>query len=110
MVSGDDPACAEAQAWLPGVVTCQTKKSTGPQSADVLALEESRRLITQKTKEALAKRQEIQPIKIAYPATLRRDYLPKGSLRTHNPAFHPVDDPKRVEKSGDCVEALLLGK
>lgn len=110
MVSGDDKACAEAQAWLPGVVTCQTKTGTGPQSADVLALEESRRLITQKTKEALAKRQEIQPIKIAYPATLRRDYLPKGSLRTHNPAFHPVDNPKRLEKSGDSVEALLLGK
>ena len=60
MVSGDDKCCAEARAWLPGVVTCQTKVGTGPQSADVLPLEESRRLITQKTKEALAKRKEIR--------------------------------------------------
>jgi D-amino peptidase len=110
MVSGDDKACAEAQAWIPGVFICQTKKGTGPQSADVLPVEESRRLITAKTKEALAKRNEIRPIKIDYPATLRRDYLPKDSLRTHNPAFKPVDNPKRVEKSGDSVEALLIGK
>ena len=110
MVSGDDKCCAEARSWLPGVVTCQTKVGTGPQSADVLPLEESRRLITQKTKEALAKRNEIRPIKIDYPATIRWDYLPKGSLRTHNPEFKPVDDPRRVEKTGDSVEALLIGK
>ena len=92
------------------MVTCQTKKGTGPQSADLVPVDESRRLITQKTKEAVAKRNEIGPIKIDYPATIRWDYLPKGSLRTHNPKFEPVDDPRRVEKNGDSVEALLLGK
>jgi D-amino peptidase len=110
MVSGDDKCCAEARSWLPDVVTCLTKKGTGPQSADVLPLEESRRLITQKTKEALAKRNEIRPITIDYPATIRWDYLPKGSPRTHNPAFKPIDNPRRVEKTGDSVEALLIGK
>jgi D-amino peptidase len=110
MVSGDDKCCAEVRSWLPGVVTCQTKVGTGPQSADPVPLEESRRLITQKTKEALAKRNEIRPMKIDYPATLRWDYLPKGSLRTHNPEFKPVDNPRRVEKTGDSVEALLIGK
>ena len=110
MVSGDDKTCAEARAWLPGVVTCQTKKGTGPQSADLLPLDESHRLIEKTTAEALAKRKEIQLIKIDYPATMRWHYLPKGSLRTHNPAFKPVDDPRRVEKTGDSVEVLLLGK
>lgn len=110
MVSGDDKTCAEARAWLPGVVTCQTKMGTGPQSADLMPLEESRRLITQATKEALAKRNEIRPIKIDYPAAIRWDYLPKGSLRTHNPSFKPVDNPRRVEKTSDSVEKLLLGK
>jgi D-amino peptidase len=110
MVSGDDKCCAEARSWLPGVVTCQTKVGTGPQSADLLPLEESRRLITLKTKEAVAKRNEIRPIEIEYPATLRWDYLPKGSLRTHNPEFKPVEDPRRVEKTGDSVEALLQGR
>jgi D-amino peptidase len=110
MVSGDDKTCAEARSWIPGVVTCQTKKGTGPQSADLVPLDDSHRLITQKTKEALAKRKESQPIKIDYPATIRWDYLPKGSLRTHNPSFKRVDNPRRVEKTGDSVEALLLGK
>jgi len=110
MVSGDDKCCAEARSWLPGVVICLTKVGTGPQSADVLPLKKSRRLITQKTKQALAKRKEIRPIKIDYPATIRWDYLPKGSPRTHNPAFKPVDDPRQVEKTGDSVEALLLNR
>jgi D-amino peptidase len=110
MVSGDDKTCAEAQSWIPGVVTCQTKKGTGPQSADLVPVEESRRLITQKTKEAVAKRNEIRPIKIDYPATIRWDYLPKGPLRTHNPSFKPFENPRRVEKTGDSVEALLIGK
>jgi D-amino peptidase len=110
MVSGDDKCCAEARSWLPGVVTCQTKVGTGPQSADLLPLEESRRLITQTTKEALEKRKEIRPIKIDYPATIRWDYLPKGSPRTHNPYFRQFEDPRRVEKTGDSVEALLLNR
>ncbi len=110
MVSGDDKTCAEAEAWLPGVVTCQTKKGTGPQSAELVPLEESHRLITQKTIEALGKRKQVRPILIDYPATIRWDYLPKGSLRTHNPAFKPVDNPRRVEKTGPNVERLLLGK
>jgi len=110
MVAGDDKTCAEAAAWIPGVVTCQTKTGTGPQSAAVLPVEESRRLITQKTQEALARRSQIAPLRVDYPATLRWDYLPQGSLRTHNPAFKPVADPRRVEKTGDSVERLLLGK
>ncbi len=110
MVSGDDKTCAEAQAWIPGVVTCETKKGTGPQSAELVPLEQAHRLIAEKTIEALNKRKEIRPIRIDYPATIRWDYLPKGSLRTHHPAFKPVADPRRVEKTGPSVERLLLGK
>jgi D-amino peptidase len=110
MVSGDDKTCAEAEAWIAGVITCQTKKGTGPQSANLLPLDEARRLITQKAKQAVAQREAIPLMKTSYPATLRWEYLPKGSLRTHNPAFKPVDDPRRVEKTGDSVEKLLLGK
>jgi len=110
MVSGDDKVAAEAKAWLPGVVTCEVKKGTGPQSADIIPVEEAHRLIKQKTQEALARRKEIKLIEVKYPATMRWDYLPKGSLRTHNPAFKPVDNPRRVEKTGDSVEKLLVGK
>lgn len=110
MVSGDDKVAIEAQEWIPGVVTCVVKKGTGPQSAEPLPLAEARRLIREKTREALARRKEIKPIAIQYPATLRWHYLPKGSLRTHNPAFKPVENPRQVEKSGNSVEKLLQGK
>jgi D-amino peptidase len=110
MVSGDDTVAAEAAAWIPGVVTCEVKKGTGPQSADVNPPETAHDLIRRKTAEALARRKEIRLVETRIPATLRWDYLPKGSLRTHDPAFKPVADPRRVEKTGDSVETLLVGK
>lgn len=110
MVAGDDKTVAEARAWVPGVATCETKKGTGPQSAELVPVEEAHRLITRKTEEALARRKDVRRIAVSYPATIRWDYLPAGSLRTHNPAFKPVENPRRVEKTGDSVEKLLLGK
>lgn len=110
MVSGDDKAAAEARAWIPGVVACETKKGTGPQSADLLPLAESRSLIKEKTQVALARRKEANLLAIKYPATIRWDYLPKAHLATHNPAFKPADNPRRVEKTGDSVETLLREK
>ena len=110
LVSGCDKVAAEAREWIPGVVTCETKKSTGPQSAACLPLEEARRLIREKAEEAVRRRKEIPLVKVTYPATLRRDYLPKGSLRTYDPAFKPVSEPRRVEKTGDSVERLFYSK
>jgi len=109
MVSGCDKALAEARGWIPGVVTCQTKRSTGVQSAELVPVDESRRLIRAKTEEAVRRREEIPRVVVKYPATLRRDYLPKGSLRTYDPQFvKPSAEPRRLEKSGDSVEALFL--
>ncbi len=110
LVTGDDKTVAEARAWLPRVVVCETKRGTGWQSAELVPIEEARGLIRRRTQEALARRKEMPALKVDYPATLRRDYLPKGSLRTHNPGFKPVLDPRRVEKTGDSVERLLLDK
>lgn len=108
MVSGDDKVAAEAKAWLPHVVTCETKRGTGPQSAEIMLLEKAHKLIRQKSEDAVRRRKEMPLLEVRYPATLRRDYLPKGSLRTHNPEFKAVPDPRRVEKTGDSVERLLL--
>ena len=108
MVSGCDRALAEAREWIPGVVTCQTKKSTGTQSAECLPLDDARRLIREKTREAVGCRKAIRPIQVSYPATLRRDYLPKDSLRTYDPAFKPVAAPRRVEKTSTSVEHLFF--
>ena len=109
MVSGDSKTVAEAQAWLPGVVVCEVKKGTGPQSAELVPLDAAHALISKKSEEAVRRRHEMACLAVTYPATLRWDYLPKDSLRTHNPAFKPVANPRRVEKTGASVEKLLLG-
>ena len=110
LVTGDDKTVAEARAWLPQVVVCETKRGTGWQSAELMPVEQVRLLIRQKTAEALRCRKEVALLAVTYPATLRWDYLPKGSLRTHNLAFKPVAKPRKVEKTGDSVERLLVGK
>ena len=109
MVSGDVQAVAEARAWLPGVVVCEVKKGTGPQSAELVPLAAAHALITKRREEAVRRRNEVSCLTVTYPATLRWDYLPKDSLRTHNPAFKPVANPRRVEKTGASIEKLLLG-
>lgn len=110
MVSGCDKVVAEVREWIPSAVTVQTKRSTGAQSAECVPLEASRRMIRKKTAEAVGRRQEIAPITVTYPATLRRDYLPKGSPRTYDPGFTPVAEPRRVERTGDSVERLFFNK
>jgi D-amino peptidase len=108
LVTGDDKTVAEAQAWLPQVTVCETKKGTGWQSADLVPLEQARLALRRKTAASLTRRKEMPLLTVAYPATLRWDYLPAGSLRTHNPAFKPVPNPRRVEKTGGSVERLLV--
>ncbi len=110
LVSGDDKTVAEARAWLPQAVVCETKKGTGWQSADLVPVEQAHLLIRQKTAEAVRCRKAMPLLAVTYPVTMRWDYLPKDSLRTHNPAFKPVPAPRRVEKTGESVERLLLGK
>lgn len=109
LVSGDDKTVAEAREWLPDAVTCEVKKGTGPQGAELVPLEQAHGLIRQKTREALARRKSMRLLPVSYPATLRWDYLPKGSLRTYDPAFKPAAEPRRVERTGASVEQLLLG-
>ena len=109
LVVGDEQTMAEAKAWLPEVGLCATKRGTSTQSAVLIPVEQSHRNIQAATEAALRQRTEIPCLKISYPATLRWDYLPPGSLRVHNPDFRPVAHPRRVEKTGPSVEQLLLG-
>ncbi len=109
MVSGDDKVLAEARSWLDGVVTCEVKKGTGWQSAECLPFDEAHRLIRRKAAEAVRARKHVRPLRALAPVTLRWDYLPKGSPRTYDPAFRPVAEPRRVEKTGDSVERVFLG-
>lgn len=111
MVQGADDACREAREWIPGVVTCQSKKSITTQSGKCLSPEKSHKLLARKTREALAKRDKIEMLRPEYPAVLCTEKLPKGSLRTYDPAFVRVENPEVQEKtSPDSVEETLIKK
>ena len=110
MVSGDDKTVAEAREWIAGVVTCETKKGTGPQSAELVPVEVSRRMIREKSEAAVRRRAEMRLIAVRYPVAMRWAYLPKGNVRTYDPDFKPAADLRIVEMTGDSVESLLLKK
>lgn len=74
MTSGCDKLCAEAKRFLPEVVTCQVKISTGVQSARMLSPSCVHKLIAAKTKEAIANRDRV-PVRRISPVTLRTEYI-----------------------------------
>ena len=111
MVQGADDACREAREWIPGVVTCQSKKSITTQSGKCLSPEKSHKLLARKTKEALAKRHKIALLRPEYPVVIRTERVAKGSVRTFDPAYVRNPNPEIVEKtSPDSVEEALVGK
>lgn len=111
MVQGADDACREAREWIPGVVTCQSKKSITTQSGKCLSPEKSHKLLARKTKEALAKRSKIALLRPEYPAVMKTEKVAKGSVRTFDPAYVFNPDPEIIEKtSPDNIEELLVGK
>ena len=110
LVSGADDACREAQAWIPGVVTSQTKQSVTTQSGKCLSAKRSRARLARKTRKALALRPRIPLLTPTYPATLRREWVPKGATRVFFPGYVRDPNPRVSEKSGNNIEELLLGK
>lgn len=109
LVIGADDACREAEEWIPGVVTCQTKKSITTQSGKCLPAKRSHARIARKTREALAKRHTIPMVTPVYPATLRTELVPKGGGRVFFPDYVRDPNPRIREKSGNNIERLLLG-
>ena len=86
-------------------------QSFSTQSGKCLSPEKSHKLLARKTREGLAKRDKIELLRPEYPAVLRTEKLPKGSLRTYDPAFVRVENPEVQENtSPDSVEETLIKK
>lgn len=111
MVSGDDKTCAEAEAWLPGVVTCTVKKAFSLNGAELFPLTTTRQLIEDKTVAAIEqlRRHEAPQLKVDYPATYRLELVERGQLPLWPRANMRLIDGHTYEVSGDSIEALLLG-
>ena len=106
MVSGDDKLCAEAADWIPGVVTCQVKKGYSCNGARMPSLDKTRRLIEEKTMEAIAKISTVKQLKIDYPVKFRVELVERGRC-PDNPAYKRIDA-RTYELESDSVEKALF--
>lgn len=104
MTSGCDKLCAEAKEFYPDVVTCQVKKSAGTQAAVLLPPERARKLIYEKTVEAvkLLKEGKFKPVTVEKPATIRKEYVERM-----DPGYNLVA-PRTVEATSDSVEEAFF--
>ncbi|HWL52799.1 MAG TPA: M55 family metallopeptidase [Chthoniobacteraceae bacterium] len=75
-LSGDDFACREAEAIIPGIVTVATKEGLAVEQALHLSAEEARRQIRRGTTEAIRKIGAIAPYRVSAPYELEIRLLP----------------------------------
>lgn len=78
MVAGDDCACKEAEALIPGVVTAAVKESITRSAVKTLHPQKARELIEKKTAEAIEKRQTIKPLAPPENPVLRIEFTNYG--------------------------------
>ena len=62
MVAGDDGACREAEALIPGIITAAVKQSISRSAVKTLHPQKSQALLKEKVAEAIKKREEILPL------------------------------------------------
>jgi D-amino peptidase len=74
-ISGDQSACAEASALIPGIHTAQVKKANGRMNAECLSLEAAHTLITAKVKEAVQNYKKISPYRVSTPVTVAVEFF-----------------------------------
>ena len=71
MVSGDEAACEEAKALIPGIETAVVKKGIGRNKAECLDSETSLRLIREAAYRGIKKAAEIKPYIISLPVEVK---------------------------------------
>ena len=78
MVAGDDGACREAEALIPGVVTAAVKQSISRSAVQTLHPQKAHALLEKKTAEAIAKCTSIQPLVPPESPVLRIEFTNYG--------------------------------
>ncbi len=74
-ISGDQSACAEAAALIPGINTAQVKKANGRMNAECLPVEEAHALITRTIKKAVENASSVSPYRLEDPVTVRVEFF-----------------------------------
>ncbi len=106
MVSGDDKTCAEAQEWIPGVITCEVKKGFSSFGGRIPSLIETRKCITQMAENAVRQAKNMPCIKIGYPVRYRMEMVER---RQPTPWRSSIDG-RTHETETMSVEKTMLGK
>ena len=109
MVSGDDKVCAEAREWVPEVVCCQVKQGLACQGAHLLPLDKARRLIEERSAEAVRKIGAIPPMAVVRPVTIRKEVVERGATPNYsaNPHLKMIDG-RTWEVCAPTVEQALF--
>lgn len=78
MVAGDDGACREADALIPGVVTAVVKESISRSAVKTLHPQKAHELLKEKIVEAVLKRDHIKPLTPPVSPSLRIEFVNYG--------------------------------
>lgn len=107
-LAGDNRACEEVEAVIPGIVTVATKQGLGVQYALHLSAHESRRRIREGAAQAIARIGEIGPYRIAGPCELEIRVLEGVGLDSYlNSEKYQQVDERTVVRQGATVEELF---
>ncbi len=108
MVSGDDKACAEAEEFLPGVLTAVVKYGLEVEGARLLSASEAHELISECAAEAVREAESIEPYVVEPPITARLERVSRGRLpvRGEKP-YVKIIDGRTYEVAAECVEEAL---
>jgi len=102
MVSGDDKACAEAEDFVPGIVTACVKWGLSVEGGRLLSPDKAHKLITAKAMEAVQKIDQIKPVKLEPPVTARLELVSRGRIPTRgDKPYLKVIDARTYEVTGD---------
>jgi len=108
MVSGDDKACAEAEQFIPGVVTAPVKTGLACEGGILLSADAAHKLIAERAAEAVGKADRIEPYVVEPPVTARLERVSRGRLPVHGEKpYVKIIDGRTYEVTADSVEQAL---
>ena len=109
MVSGDDYACAEARAELPGVVTAEVKRATALEGAVLLTPKRAARLLYEKTMEAVRNLKNVKPLVLQKPVKLTVETVErKFAPNVHAKPYMVIHDGRTFTVTGDTIEEAFF--
>ncbi|MBM3214126.1 peptidase M55 [Candidatus Poribacteria bacterium] len=103
-LAGDDKACEEAHALVPGIVTVATKVGMGIELAQHLSPKKARRAIRKATREACQRAKSIEPVRIDPPYELEiRVYEGKSVEGQVRRGAEQIDERTCIYRTNDLL-------